>query len=84
MSDIDIRKIYYFGKEEDWLLLLLSITKVKKLFHGLDKTEIDKIDNEICDIKFKLRVLLPDLDPESDDVRLSRAYELFLYKRNNT
>ncbi len=84
MSEIDIRKVYYFGKEEDWLVYLLEANKIKKLYHGIKDDELKLLDAEASKIKSKLKTLLPDLDPDSANSCIGRVLELLSYKIRNT
>ena len=83
MIDIDVKKLYYFGKEEDWLLFLLAVTAVKKARFNITQNELKVISEEAEQIKSKLKILIPDLDPDSDDIRLSRVWDVRRYKLRN-
>jgi len=79
MIDIDVKKLYYFGKEEDWLLFKLKSLEIEMLL--LESPEILKARSEEYEkVKARLKYLIPDLDPESDDIRLSRVWDVRRYK----
>ncbi len=79
MIDINVKKLYYFGKEEDWLLFMLKSLEIKMILLD-DPDNTEALSKEYEQIKIRLKTLLPDLDPESDDVRLSRVWDVRRYK----